>query len=91
MQSVDQEANEEENLERVGDEAKPFSPPDDIKDTLTKSNQAFDTGVDADEWYQKGDKATGVEDPGNRGVKGYNPPPRPDQPPHIPEDQNQLR
>ncbi len=75
------EDNAEERQEKIGDETPPFSPPDDIKDTISDTNQAFDSqDEDSQEVYDSGKS---VQDPGDRGIKGFNPP-------NISDSQNQL-
>lgn len=57
MQSLDDNPNEEEKLEKLDqDFDKPFSPPSDIKGQgrLARDHPDLDTDVDEDEWYDKG-------------------------------------
>ena len=84
MYSLDEETNEEENLEKEDqDYSTPASPPDGVQTSLPKDHPTLDTDADIDEWYDAGrDAAAGVEDPGDRGIKGYNP--GPDEPSNGP-------
>lgn len=63
MQSVDQEPNAEEKLEKLEqDFENPFSPPTDVKSKIPKDYPTLDDGVDADEWYNSGGKiASGAD------------------------------
>lgn len=36
------------------DHAKPFSPPDDVNETIPSEHQALDTGLDSHEWCDEG-------------------------------------
>jgi hypothetical protein len=60
------EENDEERLEKIaGDYTRPFSPPDDTKETVKDdTHQAYDEGKS---------NAAEVNDPGDRGVRGYRP------------------
>jgi|GEM_PF-6448184 len=70
------EDNAEERLEKIGDETPPFSPPDDVASTVPTQNQAYDSAdVDSHQAYDENtSNAAEVNDPGDRGVEGYNPP-----------------
>jgi hypothetical protein len=60
MQSLDDNANHEEKLEKLDqDYDKPFSPPDDIsgQGRMARDDPAKDTDMDEDEWYQEGENA----------------------------------
>jgi hypothetical protein len=85
MYSLDEETNEEEDLEKEDqDYSTPASPPSGIKTSLPKDHPTLDTDADIDEWYDAGrDGAAGVEDPGDRGVKGYSPRPAPPPNGHV--------
>jgi len=74
MQPID-EPNEEERLEKLdGDYSTPFSPPSGIQDTTDDTQPSADTDVDIQEHYDAGiSTASGAEDPGNRGILGYDP------------------
>jgi hypothetical protein len=70
------EDNAEERQEKIsGDYTRPFSPPDDMKETVGDDNQMFDSmDVDPHQVYDEGkSNAAEVEDPGDRGVAGYKP------------------
>lgn len=57
MESLDEEANQEEKQEKLEqDFDKPFSPPADVKGQgrLSKNHPDKDTGTDEDEWYDSG-------------------------------------
>lgn len=55
MQSLDIEPNAEERLEKLEqDYDKPFSPPLDIKERISKDYPSLDTGIDEHEWYDVG-------------------------------------
>lgn len=57
MQSLDDQANDEEKLEKLDqDHDKPFSPPSDIKGQgrLAQTHPDRDTDVDEDDWYSNG-------------------------------------
>lgn len=60
MQSLDDQANEEEKLEKLDqDFEKPFSPPSDIRGQgrIARDHPDKDTDTDDDEWYDEGDNA----------------------------------
>jgi len=60
MQSLDDQANEEEKQEKLDqDFDKPFSPPSDIKGQgrMARDDPRKDTGMDEDEWYDEGENA----------------------------------
>jgi hypothetical protein len=70
------EDNNEERLEKIaGDYTRPFSPPDDIKETVNDDNEMFDSAdADAHQAYDEGkSNAAEVNDPGDRGVRRYRP------------------
>jgi hypothetical protein len=70
------EDNAEERQEKlVQDGDRPFSPPDDVKSTVSDDNQAFDSmDVDPQQAYDEGkSNAAEVNDAGDRGVTGYRP------------------
>jgi hypothetical protein len=71
------EPNDEEKQEKLpNDFSTPFSPPSGIADTSDDTHPEADTNVDSQERYDEGiSAASGVDDPGNRGVLGYTPPP----------------
>ena len=73
--SLDEEANDEEKLEKEAqDFDTPFSPPDGVQDTIPKDHPELDTNADTQQWYDEGRSgAAGVADPGNQGVLGYTP------------------
>ena len=57
MQSLDEEANQEEKLEKLDqDYDKPFSPPSDIRGQgrMPKNHPQKDTDTDETEWYDSG-------------------------------------
>jgi hypothetical protein len=63
MQSVDIEPNREERLEKLEqDFEKPFSPPTDIKELVSKDYPSLDTGVDGHEWYDAGGSTASAAD-----------------------------
>ena len=63
MQSLDMEPNEEERLEKLDqDFDKPFSPPADIKELISKDHPSLDSGVDEHEWYDVGATIASVTD-----------------------------
>lgn len=70
------EPNDEEKQEKeVNDFSTPFSPPSGIVDNADDTNQAADTNIDSHERYDEGiSGAMEVDDPGNRGILGYDPP-----------------
>jgi hypothetical protein len=60
MQSLDNQANDEEKQEKLDqDYDKPFSPPDDIsgQGRMPRDDPRKDTGMDEDEWYDEGENA----------------------------------
>ena len=60
MQSLDDQANDEEKLEKLdGDYDKPFSPPSDIngQGRMARDDPRKDTDMDEDEWYNEGENA----------------------------------
>ena len=60
MQSLDDQANDEEKQEKLDqDFDKPFSPPSDIsgQGRMARDDPAKDTGMDEDEWYNEGENA----------------------------------
>ena len=59
MQSLDDQANEEEKLEKLDqDHDKPFSPPSDIRGQGRMARDHPDKDdTDEDEWYQMGENA----------------------------------
>lgn len=63
MQSLDQEPNTEEKLEKLEqDFERPFSPPSDVKSNIPRDYPTLDDGVDVDEWYNSGAKiASGAD------------------------------
>jgi hypothetical protein len=70
------EDNAEERQQKIaGDYTRPFSPPDDVKETVSDDNQMFDSmDVDAHQAYDEGkSNAAEVNDPGDRGVGAYKP------------------
>jgi hypothetical protein len=70
------EDSKEERQEKLsGDYTRPFSPPDDVKSTVGSDNQAFDSAdVSTQQAYDENiSNAAEVNDPGDRGVKGYRP------------------
>jgi hypothetical protein len=70
------EDNAEERQEKLaGDYTRPYSPPDDIKSTVSDDNEMFDSmDVDSHEVYDVNkSNAAEVDDPRDRGVKGYKP------------------
>jgi hypothetical protein len=70
------EPNDEEKQEQLpNDFSTPFSPPSGIQDSSDDTHPEADTNVDSQERYDEGiSGATGVDDPGSRGVLGYTPP-----------------
>lgn len=63
MQSLDMEPNKEEKLEKLDqDYDKPFSPPADIRELISKDYPSLDTGVDEHEWYDAGATVASVTD-----------------------------
>jgi hypothetical protein len=72
---TDEENNEERQEKLAGDYTRPFSPPDDVKSTVDENNQMFDSmDVDPHQVYDEGkSNAAEVNDPGERGVRGYKP------------------
>lgn len=63
MQSVDIEPNKEEKLEKLNqDYDKPFSPPVDIKELISKDHPSLDSGIDEHEWYDVGATVASVTD-----------------------------
>ena len=71
------EPNDEEKQEKLpNDFSTPFSPPSGIEDTSDDTHPEADTNVDLQERYDEGiSGASGVNDPGNRGIGSYTPPP----------------
>jgi hypothetical protein len=71
------EPNDEEKQEKLpNDFSTPFSPPSGIQDNSDDTHPEADSNVDSQERYDEGiSGASGVDDPGNRGVAGYTPPP----------------
>jgi hypothetical protein len=70
------EDNAEERQEKLpADYDRPFSPPDDVKSTVSDDNEMFDSmDVDPHQAYDEGkSNAAEVNDPGDRGVTGYKP------------------
>ena len=69
------EPNDEEKQEKLdNDFSTPFSPPSGIQDSTDDTHPQADTNVDSQERYDEGiSGASGVDDPGNRGVLGYRP------------------
>jgi hypothetical protein len=52
----------------------PLSAPDDVRETIPYSHQAFDNDEDFHDWYDAGgDSASGHEDPGHRGILHFDP------------------
>ena len=80
MYSLDEEASDEEDLEKEpGDFSRPFSPPEGVADNVPADHPEVDTNVDIQEWYDEGRSgASGVDDHGSEGVLGYTPPPKSD-------------
>ncbi|MGH7157066.1 MAG: hypothetical protein ACREGG_03085 [Candidatus Saccharimonadales bacterium] len=78
--SLDEEANDEEKLEKEDDDySTPFSPPEGTADNIPKDHPELDTNVDIQEWYDEGrSAASGVDDPQGEGILGYTPPARQD-------------
>ena len=66
MQSLDDQANEEEKLEKLDqDQDKPFLEPTDIKGQgrTARDHPETDTNIDEDEWYSEGrNSATDMPD-----------------------------
>lgn len=55
MISVDIEPNKEEKLEKLSqDFEKPFCPPRDVREIVSKDYPTLDTGIDVHEWYDSG-------------------------------------
>jgi hypothetical protein len=77
--SLDQEDNEEEGLQKEEEDySTPFSPPSGIIDRIPKDHPDLDTDADIQEWYDAGrSAAAGVDDEGDKGIKGYHPRPEP--------------
>jgi hypothetical protein len=73
--SLDEEANDEEKLEKeTQDFGTPFSPPAGTQDTIPKDYPELDTNMDSQEWYDEGRSgAAEVSDTGSQGVLGYTP------------------
>jgi hypothetical protein len=70
------EENAEERQEKLPeDNTRPYSPPDDVKSTVGDDNEVFDSmNVDSHQAYDENkSNAAEVNDPGDRGVKGYKP------------------
>jgi hypothetical protein len=66
------EDNAEERQEKLaGDFTRPFSPPDDVKKPVPIDNEVYDS-MDEDP-HEVYDAHLSVEDPGDRGVRGYRP------------------
>lgn len=75
MQPQDMVNDEERQEELADDYSTPLAPPDGILDTTDDTHPTADTDIDVQERYDAGiSTATGVNDPGNRGVLGYKPP-----------------
>jgi hypothetical protein len=72
---MDEDNAEEKQQKIAGDYTRPFSPPDDIKETVGDDNQVFDSGdVDPHQVYDEGgSNAAEVNNPGDRGVADYKP------------------
>lgn len=64
MLSLDQQANDEENQQKLAnDDSRPFSPPDDAQDNIPPDDPALDTGIDSHQWYDEGrEGAAGTSD-----------------------------
>ena len=73
MRSLDIEPNREERLEKLDqDFEKPFSPPVDIKELISKDYPSLDTGVDEHEWYDVGATiASGADIVKNKSILKY--------------------
>lgn len=70
------EDNAEERQEKlVEDNDRPFSPPSDVKSTVPTDNEMFDSAdADSHQAYDEDlSNAAEVDDPGDRGVRGYRP------------------
>ena len=69
------EPNDEEKQEKLANDfSTPFSPPSGIQDNTDDTHPQADTNVDSQERYDEGiSGASGVDDPGDRGVQGYSP------------------
>jgi hypothetical protein len=70
------EDNQEERQEKLGgDYTRPFSPPDDVKSSVSDDTEMFDSvDVDSHQAYDEGkSNAAEVNDPGDRGVRAYKP------------------
>jgi hypothetical protein len=70
------EDNSEERQEKLAqDNSRPYSPPSDVKSTVGDDNEVFDSmDVDSHQAYDENlSNAAEVDDPGNRGVRGYRP------------------
>jgi hypothetical protein len=70
------EDNAEEREEKLsGEFSRPFSPPDDVKNTVGDDNEMFDSmDADSHQAYDEGSSnAAEVNDPGDRGVRAYKP------------------
>lgn len=76
MQSLDLEPNQEEKLEKLSqDFDKPFCPPYDIKEIITKDYPSLDTNVDEQEWYDAGASIASAADiVSTKSIIKYSPP-----------------
>lgn len=72
---IEMDANEEEKQEKQPqDFSTPFSPPNGVRDSLPPDHPQTDLRENEQAHYDAGrDDATGVSDPGPRGVLGYDP------------------
>jgi hypothetical protein len=65
MQSLDDQANDEEKQEKLDqDFDTPFSPPTDIsgQGRMARDDPAKDTDMDEDEWYNEGENAAASQE-----------------------------
>lgn len=69
--------DEERQQELPNDFSTPFSPPSGVQDTTDDTHPQADAMPDAHEQYDEGiSGADETNDPGDRGVLGYNPRPK---------------
>jgi hypothetical protein len=83
------EPNDEEKQEKLANDfSTPFSPPSGIQDNSDDTHPEADTNVDEQERYDEGiSGASGVDDPGDRGISGYTPAPRSDDNQDLDEEE----
>jgi hypothetical protein len=69
MYSLDIEPNKEEELEKLQqDFERPFCPPCDIEEIITKDHPSLDSGIDGHEWYDSGATIASMADIMKNGI-----------------------